>query len=231
MSSTAEPPARAHDAVLAVARGVSRTYRVGGEMIVAVHDASCTVGAGARIALVGASGSGKSTLLQMLGGIETPTSGTIAWPALGKRDGLRPRHVAFVFQNQNLLAPLTAIENVELPLVLQGTLPNRARAAAAEALDAFELADLRDKLPEELSGGQAQRVAFARAVAARPDLILADEPTGQLDSGTADRFLATALALLDAANIALVVATHDERVAARMPLRWAMEHGELSAPP
>ena len=229
VSSTAESPARARDAVLAVARGVSRTYRIGGETIVAVHDASCTIGAGARIALVGASGSGKSTLLQMLGGIETPTAGTIAWPALGARDGLRPRHVAFVFQNQNLLAPLTAAENVALPLVLQGASPDRARAAAAEALDAFELADLRDKLPEELSGGQAQRVAFARAIAARPELILADEPTGQLDTATADRFLTTALAVLDAEGIALVVATHDERVAARMPHRWTMQHGELEA--
>ena len=223
MSSKPEP--------LAVARGVSRTYRAGGETIVAVHDASCTIEAGARIALAGASGSGKSTLLQMLGGIETPTAGELVWPALGARDELRPRHVAFVFQNQNLLAPLTAAENVELPLVLQGASQAAARAAAAEALDAFELTDLRDKLPEELSGGQAQRVAFARAVAARPGLILADEPTGQLDSATADRFLATALALLDAAGIALVLATHDEGVAARLPQRWRMEHGVLRTAP
>jgi ABC-type lipoprotein export system ATPase subunit len=221
VSPTAEP--------LAIARGVSRAYRAGGETIVAVRNASCTVGAGARIALVGASGSGKSTLLQMLGGIETPTAGEIAWPALGARETLRPRHVALVFQNQSLLAPLTAAENVELPLVLQGASHAQARAAAAETLDRFGLGELRDKLPEELSGGQAQRVAFARALAARPELILADEPTGQLDTATADRFLATAFALLDAAGIALVVATHDERVAARMPVRWTMEHGELRA--
>jgi putative ABC transport system ATP-binding protein/lipoprotein-releasing system ATP-binding protein len=221
VSSTADP--------LAVARAVSRSYRIGGETIVAVREAHCTIGPGARIALVGASGSGKSTLLQMLGGIETPTSGEIVWPALGPRDELRPRHVAFVFQNRNLLAPLTAAENVELPLVLQGASPAKARAAAAEALDAFGLAELTDKLPEELSGGQAQRVAFARAVAARPDLILADEPTGQLDSATADRFLDVALALLGAAGTALVIATHDERVAARMPVRWTMEHGSLQA--
>jgi putative ABC transport system ATP-binding protein/lipoprotein-releasing system ATP-binding protein len=214
---------------LAVARGVWRTYRIGGETVAAVRDAGCTISAGARIALVGASGSGKSTLLQMLGGIETPSAGEIVWPALGARDGLRPRHVAFVFQNQNLLAPLTAAENVALPLVLQGTSHAQAHAVAAQALATFELAELRDKLPEELSGGQAQRLAFARAVAARPDLILADEPTGQLDSATADRFLGTALALLDAAGIALVVATHDEHVAARMAVRWTMEHGELRA--
>ena len=219
MSSQAEP--------LAVARGVSRTYRIGGETIVAVREATCTVPPAARVALVGASGSGKSTLLQLLGGIETPSSGEIAWPALGSRDELRPRHIAFVFQNQNLLAPLTAAENVELPLVLQGASHADAHAVAARTLDSFELGDLRDKLPEELSGGQAQRVAFARAIAARPELILADEPTGQLDTATADRFLKTALAVLDAEGIALVVATHDERVAARMSHRWTMQHGEL----
>jgi ABC-type lipoprotein export system ATPase subunit len=212
---------------LAVARDVARTYRIGGEEIVAVSRASCTLEPGARVALVGASGSGKSTLLQLLGGIEMPSSGEISWPAFGSRDTLRPRHIAFVFQNQNLLAPLTAAENVALPLVLQGTAHADARALAAEALERFELGELRDKLPEELSGGQAQRVAFARAVAARPELILADEPTGQLDSATADRFLTAALATLDAAGIALVIATHDQRVAARMFDHWHMEHGEL----
>lgn len=227
MSSTTEAPASARDAALAVARGVSRTYRVGAETIVAVAEATCTIGPGARVAIVGASGSGKSTLLQMLGGIETPSGGAIAWPALGPRASLRPRHVAFVFQNQNLLAPLTAAENVELPLVLQGAPQAQAHAIAVDTLERFGLGELRDKLPEELSGGQAQRVAFARAIAVRPALILADEPTGQLDTATADRLLTTALALLDAAGIALVVATHDERVAARMAERWRMDHGTL----
>jgi ABC-type lipoprotein export system ATPase subunit len=212
---------------LAVAREVTRAYRIDDEEILAVRSASCTVVPGARVALVGASGSGKSTLLQLLGGIETPSSGEITWPALGTRDALRPHHVAFVFQNQNLLPPLTAAENVALPLVLQGSSHADARALAAETLERFELGELRDKLPEELSGGQAQRVAFARAVAGRPELILADEPTGQLDTATADRFLTAALATLDAAGIALVVATHDDRVAERMADRWHMEHGAL----
>ena len=212
---------------LAVARDVTRTYRIDDEEILAVRDVSCSIVPGARVALVGASGSGKSTLLQLLGGIETPSSGELAWPALGTRDVLRPRHIAFVFQNQNLLPPLTAAENVALPLVLQGASPADARALAAQTLERFELDELRDKLPEELSGGQAQRIAFARAVAARPALILADEPTGQLDTATADRFLTTALAILDAAGIALVVATHDERVAERMADSWHMEHGTL----
>lgn len=216
---------------LAVARNVSRTYRAGGETIVAVNDASCEIGRAARIAVVGASGSGKSTLLQLLGGIETPSAGELAWPALGPRDGLRPSHIAFVFQNQSLLAPLTALENVELPLVLEGASDADARRIAGETLDRFELGELRDKLPEDLSGGQAQRVAFARALAARPELILADEPTGQLDTATADRFLSIAFTVLDTAGIALVVATHDERVAARMRDRWRMEHGTLWTAP
>jgi ABC-type lipoprotein export system ATPase subunit len=212
---------------LAVARDVTRAYRVGDETIVAVRDASCIVEPHARVALVGASGSGKSTLLQMLGGIETPTSGEITWPALGSRDELRPRRIAFVFQNQSLLAPLTAVENVELPLVLQGASQAAARASASAMLDRFELGALRDKLPEELSGGQSQRIAFVRAIATGPDLILADEPTGQLDTATADHFLTVALAMLDVEGIALLVATHDQRVAQRMRDRWRMEHGEL----
>jgi len=124
---------------LAVARDVTRTYRIDDEEILAVRDVSCSIVPGARVALVGASGSGKSTLLQLLGGIETPSSGELAWPALGTRDVLRPRHIAFVFQNQNLLPPLTAAENVALPLVLQGASPADARALAAQTLERFEL--------------------------------------------------------------------------------------------
>ncbi len=211
-----------------IARDLTRVYRIGDETIVAVSKADCSVDPVARVGLLGASGSGKSTLLQMLGGIETPSTGTIAWPALGPRDSLRPRQIAFVFQNRNLVAPLTAIENVELPLVLGGMSQKSARAVAAQTLARLELAELGDKLPEELSGGQAQRIAFARAIAARPALVLADEPTGQLDTATSERFLTTALAMLDAGGSALVLATHDERVAARMTEHWRMDHGELS---
>jgi ABC-type lipoprotein export system ATPase subunit len=212
---------------LVEARDVVRTYRIGDQTVVAVQDATCRVDAGARIALQGPSGSGKSTLLQMLGGIEELTSGSIRWPALGEREELRPRHIAFVFQRSSLLAPLTVIENLELPLVLQLAAHEDARARSLEALKLFGLSDLADKLPEELSGGQSQRVAFARAVAMRTELILADEPTGQLDSETAEEFLNTALRVLDAQGSALLVATHDERVAKRMQTRWHMSHGKL----
>jgi putative ABC transport system ATP-binding protein/lipoprotein-releasing system ATP-binding protein len=217
--------------MLVEAHDLTRTYRVGDELVVAVAHADCVIPSGARIALEGRSGSGKSTLLQILGGIETPTAGTIAWPALGPRETLRPRRIAFVFQRESLLAPLTVLENVALPLILAGAVADDARAEALDALERFDLAELREKLPEELSGGQSQRVAFARAIAQRPRLVLADEPTGQLDTETAERFLTTALASLDRDGTALVVATHDARVAARMRVRWRMERGRLETAP
>jgi putative ABC transport system ATP-binding protein/lipoprotein-releasing system ATP-binding protein len=217
--------------MLVEAYDLTRTYRVGDELVVAVAHADCVIPSGARIALEGRSGSGKSTLLQILGGIETPTAGTIAWPALGPRETLRPRRIAFVFQRESLLAPLTVLENVALPLILAGAIADDARAEALDALERFDLAELREKLPEELSGGQSQRVAFARAIAQRPRLVLADEPTGQLDTETAERFLTTALASLDRDGTALVVATHDARVAARMRVRWRMERGRLETAP
>ncbi len=215
---------------LVEARDVVRTYRIGDQTVVAVEDATCRVDAGARIALQGPSGSGKSTLLQMLGGIEDLTRGSIRWPALGERAELRPRHIAFVFQRSSLLAPLTVSENIEVPLVLQDASHEEARARSLEVLNLFGLSDLADKLPEELSGGQSQRVAFARAVAMRTELVLADEPTGQLDTQTAEEFLNTALRVLDGQGTALLVATHDERVAKRMQIRWRMSHGKLETP-
>ena len=212
---------------LAEADDVSRIYHIGDQTIVAVEHAGCRVYAGERIALQGPSGSGKSTLLLMLGAIETPTSGALRWPALGPPDDLRPQHIAFVFQRESLLAPLSVVENIELPLVLQGATQADAHLASLAALNQFELTELAEKLPEELSGGQLQRVAFARAVTMRPALILADEPTGQLDSQTADHLLNLALPLLDRQGSALVVATHDARIAERMSKRWQMMHGRL----
>jgi putative ABC transport system ATP-binding protein/lipoprotein-releasing system ATP-binding protein len=216
--------------LLVAAHHIARTYQVGPETVVAVADADCAIAAGGRIALEGRSGSGKSTLLQILGGIETPTSGSVVWPALGPRETLRPQRIAFVFQRESLVEALNVLENVELPLVLAGIAPRQARERAREALTLFALAELADKLPEELSGGQSQRVAFARAVAQRPRLILADEPTGQLDTETADRFLSLALSALRHDGTALVIATHDRRLAARMETRWHMDRGRLEIP-
>lgn len=202
-------------------------YARGKTPVVALAAATCSVMPGDRIALVGPSGSGKSTLLHLLGGLETPTSGTLTWPALGTRETLRPTKVGLVFQMPSLLAPLTVAENVEIPLLLGQASAEKARVAALDALDRIGLKSIAEKLPEELSGGQAQRVAVARALASQPKLILADEPTGQLDHPTAQHLFDVLLASLEDTDIALVVATHDMAVAERMHTIWHMQHGML----
>jgi ABC-type lipoprotein export system ATPase subunit len=218
--------ARTRQALVDV-REAQRTYGRGPASIVAVASATCTIVPRDRIAVVGPSGSGKSTLLHLMGGLDTPTSGIISWPALGPRETLRPVKVAFVFQMPSLLAPLSVLENVELPLLLDHVNPDLARAAARDALERIELLEIADRLPEELSGGQAQRVVVARALASRPLLILADEPTGQLDHPTAQRLFDVWLATLEGTSTALVVATHDPVVAERMETVWHMRHGTL----
>jgi ABC-type lipoprotein export system ATPase subunit len=190
-------------------------------------DINCHIGTGDRIALVGVSGSGKTTLLHILGGLDIPTSGTIAWPALGPRETLRPAKIALVFQRPSLFPALSVVQNVALPLLLLDKRGD-ATAAAMGLLDQFGLSDLAEKLPEELSGGQAQRVAMARALIAKPRLVLADEPTGQLDSATAYHFLDIALHLIGESDAAFVLATHDEAVAARLDIRWSLDAGRLS---
>ena len=212
---------------LVVAQALGRSYRRGGTEVVALREATCTVLPGDRIALVGRSGSGKSTLLHLLGGLDAPTAGTITWPRLGTRDSLRPSQVAFVFQTPSLLPALTTVENVELPLLLGNADLSLVRAAALEALAQLDLSALADKLPEELSGGQAQRVAMARALVAHPQLVLADEPTGQLDRPTAQHVFDTLLAALADTATALIVATHDQAIAERLEQVWRIDHGIL----
>ncbi len=213
--------------ILAYVHNGGHTYSHGKTPVVALASATCTIQAGDRIALMGHSGSGKSTLLHLLAGLDTPTSGEIAWPALGARETLRPGKVGVVFQSQSLLAPLTVVENVEIPLLLGHVNAAEARKAALSALESMRMTALVEKLPEELSGGQAQRVAIARALASRPRLILADEPTGQLDQPTAQHLFDVLLASLEGTDIALVVATHDMSVAERMHTIWHIRHGHL----
>jgi putative ABC transport system ATP-binding protein/lipoprotein-releasing system ATP-binding protein len=216
--------------LLVEAHNVGRTYGHGPATVVALAAATCQVAPGNRIALVGPSGSGKSTLLHLLGGLDTPTTGALTWPALGPRETLRPAKVGFVFQMPSLLAPHTVVENVEIPLLLERVSPARARAQALETLALLDLDSLADKLPEELSGGQAQRVALARALVARPQLICADEPTGQLDQATGQHLVDLLLAALDDTTTALIVATHDPAVVGRLPTRWQIQHGTLEVP-
>src|SRR2546425_3172106 len=136
--------------VLAYIQNGGRTYRRSNTPVVALVSATCAILPGDRIALVGPSGSGKSTLLHLLGGLDTPTSGTLAWPALGPRETLRPGKIAFVFQTPSLLAPLTVVENVEIPLLLGHNSAEKARAAALDALKRIGLESITEKLPEEL---------------------------------------------------------------------------------
>jgi putative ABC transport system ATP-binding protein/lipoprotein-releasing system ATP-binding protein len=136
-----------------------------------------------------------------------------------------------VFQTPSLLAPLTAVENVELPLLLQSMDATRAREMALDALLRIDLGEVANKLPEELSGGQAQRVAMARSIATRPRLILADEPSGQLDHSTAQHLFDGLLAALEGTGTALLVATHDQGIAKRMSITWHIQHGVLEKLP
>ena len=209
---------------------VARTYGAGATATVALHGASCAVRAGERIAITGPSGSGKSTLLHLMAGLDEPTAGRVTWPAIGDRHALRPGPVAMVFQGPSLLPPLDVLENVALPLVLEHTEVSEARARAREALGVLGLADLADKLPEELSGGQAQRVAVARVLAGRPRIVLADEPTGQLDHQSADAVMDVLVGVAAEHGSALVVSTHDPRVAERLDVSWTVSDGRLSLP-
>ena len=208
--------------------GVARTYGAGTAATVALQATDCEVVAGARIALVGPSGSGKSTLLHLMAGLDEPTVGTVEWPAIGARAALRPGPVAVVFQGPSLLPPLSVVENVALPLVLAGRGDEDARREARLALDLLDLLELAEKLPEEISGGQAQRVAVARALAGEPRLILADEPTGQLDRANGAAVVEVLLAAADHSGAALVISTHDPTVADRLDERWAMHSGLLT---
>ena len=215
--------------VLVQGHGLGRTYSRGKTPVVAVAHAEVLVHTGDRIAVIGPSGGGKSTLLQMMGGLDAPTEGEITWPALGGRSSLRPRQIGYVFQTQSLLAPLTVLENVELPLLLANDHPDGARSRAWEVLDRLSLLSIAEKLPEELSGGQAQRVAVARAFVGRPRLILADEPTGQLDHPTANHLFDVLLGALAGSDTALVVATHDTQISRRLSTQWRLSHGRLEA--
>ncbi|GGZ41143.1 ABC transporter ATP-binding protein [Streptomyces bluensis] len=210
--------------VLIDCQDAALTFGRGPNAVVAVHGAALRVHAGDRLAIVGPSGSGKSSLLHLLAGLEQPTSGSVTWPGLA---GLRD--IGLVFQGDSLVPALDIVENTALPLVLTGMSDDRAREAALSALALVGTADLADRLPEEISGGQAQRVAAARVLAQTPRVILADEPTGRLDHATGGRVLDALLTAADETGAALVLTTHDPAVAARLTARCTMRDGRLTS--
>jgi putative ABC transport system ATP-binding protein len=200
-------------------RGVSKVYGEGAAMVHALHDVDLSVSAGELVAVMGPSGSGKSTLLTIAGSLEQPTSGEViiggtplTAMSRNERARLRRRTIGYVFQDFNLLAGLTAAENVSLPLELDGTGAKAARAVGTAALHELGLGDRAGRFPDELSGGERQRVAVARAIVGQRNLLLADEPSGALDTSNGEaviRLIRTACQR----GVAGVVVTHDAQLA------------------
>ena len=215
-----------------VATEVSRTYEMDGVSVPALRGVSLTVESADYVALVGPSGSGKSTLMHLLGGLDRPTAGrlviggqdvaTLTAPEMAK---LRNETVGFVFQAFHLLPRTSALDNVALPLVYRGMGGRQRRARAAEMLARVGLEHRLTHRPSQLSGGEQQRVAIARALVTSPSVLLADEPTGNLDSATGESVLALLESLNSTSSVAVVVVTHDRDVAARAHRQIVMRDG------
>ena len=213
--------------------GLSRTFEVGGQIVRALDDINLEIGAGEYISIMGPSGSGKSTLLNVLGLLDTPTAGAywldgVNTSAMNDDDLARTRQtrIGFVFQFFHLVPRMNALENVELPMLLAGTAPAERRARAEAALTGVGLADRLDHRPSQLSGGERQRVAIARAIVMQPKLLLADEPTGNLDTASGAEVVRI-MEDLNAQGLTLVVVTHDPQIGERAGRRLRLRDGRV----
>ncbi|MEM8983077.1 MAG: ATP-binding cassette domain-containing protein [Pseudomonadota bacterium] len=220
--------------VVLEARQLKRTFHDGSRELVVLNGIDLAVARGETMAIVGASGSGKTTLLQLLGGLDQPTSGDVliageSMYALAERDRghVRNRHIGFVYQFHHLLPEFTAAENVAMPLLIRRQPRREALAAAATLLTDVGLGERLTHKPAELSGGERQRAAFARALIGSPAVVLADEPTGNLDAGTGETVLSLMLSLNARTGVSLVVVTHDSSVARSMQRVVRIEAGQL----
>jgi putative ABC transport system ATP-binding protein len=231
MSVPSDPAA---DAPLICIRGLTKAYRRGEQDIAVLLGIDLDVYSGDFIALMGPSGSGKSTLLNLIAGIDQPGGGTIAIGGVdiatlgeGALADWRAQHVGFIFQFYNLMPVLTAFENIELPLLLTALSPRQRRERVAQVLQMVGLSDRADHRPNELSGGQQQRVAIARAIVTDPTLIVADEPTGDLDRATGEDVLSLLDQLVSDLGKTIVMVTHDPKAAARAHRMVHLEKGVL----
>jgi putative ABC transport system ATP-binding protein len=213
--------------------GLRKTYRMGEEEVAALGGVDLFIGRGEHVAVIGPSGSGKSTLMNIVGGLDRPDGGAYRFEGeevAGFDDDeladFRSRRIGFVFQSFQLLPRLTALQNVELPMVYAGIDKDERKTRAAAMLDRVGLASRMGHRPTQLSGGQQQRVAIARALANSPDLLLADEPTGALDTATTEEVLKL-FAELNAEGLTLVIVTHEHEVAAKARRRVAFRDGHI----
>jgi lipoprotein-releasing system ATP-binding protein len=217
------------------ARNVHKSFRQGPVTLEVLQGVTMSVAAGERIAIVGASGSGKTTLLQILGGLDRPTTGHVLVDGKDiheqseqERGALRNRALGFVYQFHHLLPEFSALENVAMPLLVRRMKVAEARARARHLLDRVGLGQRLNHRPDQLSGGERQRAAVARALVTEPKIVLADEPTGNLDGTNAEAVFALMLELNRELGTSLIVVTHDMRLATRMERIYAIEKGVLT---
>jgi putative ABC transport system ATP-binding protein len=222
--------------VLIEASHISKEYRTGQLSVQAVKDMSFTIESGAFVSFVGPSGSGKTTLLNLIGCLDKPTDGQLTVvdadvASLGRKESaaFRGNHIGFIFQDFNLMPVLTVYENIEYPLLMVQSLPAAERKARVDKLlEGVGMADQKNKYPDQISGGQKQRVAIARALVTNPKLVLADEPTANLDSGTAHAVIDLMKQMRDEMGTTFIFSTHDPKIVNVAEIIYRLEDGVLT---